>query len=318
MRNAKRFLIPICVGLLSSSVLSPSVSFANFNNVVQRSSHFYNSDGQATPAVRDLLKVTGVKVEGDFAIANVNKAIAHAGWIAPHGVERWDLQLPNNLKGKEEEIIAICHSQLNMAEEIFPQKSKSDGILLLGTTFQGVLDRVNFLWKMVLNGKLDQDNKVFVLTGQRPLNIKEGETPEEMGKIMTRTTPMPNNEYEMMQYVLAHRGIPQGMKVQYVYSEKESGHTRATTKSTMEMFLSLHAATKKTHFVAISNQPYAFYQETALNLALQKHGRADISIEVIGSKADIELDKDNQAAILLDTVAKTSKNLGELGVGVSR
>jgi hypothetical protein len=275
----------------------------------------YDQYGIASKGLQNLLTNSGVIIEGPYHITNINRAIYDAGWAAPPGVERCDLQLPEKLKCKEDIIIDICHSDLKMGKAILPCQSKYDALLFLGASFSRVVNRAKFLWNMAKDRKLDANHEMWILTGVRSLNNKAGETIEVMSKISPAgmLSPAPTNEYEVIKYVFVSLGIPSGIKVRDIYSEIEEGYNRATTFSTMEAFLNLADNRKGSSFAAISNQPYVTYQLTALELALQKSNRSDVTIEVIGDQASIPADKGNYAATLLDTVGKTSQNLEKLG-----
>jgi hypothetical protein len=279
-------------------------------------SNFYNENGFASDAFKILLQITKINLEGRYHISSINKAIKKAGWINEKRLERWDIAPPPELKAKEGDIIDACHIGLKMGETIYPSRKKYDGILFLGAAFFTVVNRWKFYKQMIQDGKLDTIQELWILTGDRNLNEKAGETIEAMSKIIKTQLSInlfPKNELEMIKYVINSLGTPNGTRVKYINSEKEKNHFRATTFSTMVKFIELEEG-QKSNFAAISNQPYALYQLTALKMAEKKLGRKFI-IEPIGSKAIIPKDKHNYVAVLLDTVAKISRNLEQLRIG---
>lgn len=285
-----------------------SVSFQQYNNYF-----LYDESGRASPGLRHLLELTGISIPEPYSMIKINQVMQTAGWKSSIGVERWDMQLKENLKAKQDSIIQVCFEELGMSQAVFPMNTASDGIIFLGATFKPALTRTKFYIELRESGKIaPSTQKLWALTGERKLSAKAHETKEHMLKIVppgNNPLPTPDSEYNMLQYIF-HYLLPKNIEIEYIYSGIDGQHTRATTNSTMIKFLevcTMHDA----HLIVISNQPYVKYQEASLYYALALAGKTDISLEVVGSGVDIGqiIDKDNLAAILLDTVAKTSDYL---------
>jgi hypothetical protein len=274
---------------------------------------FFDSNGVATQKLVDLFAI--MKIQDHKDIYNVYNSLEEIKkWRIHPGVERWNLKLPNNLKNNARGIINICENKFGMKEEVLPKNIKYSGVLFLGATLSRVVDRVGFYHKLV-NGKiLDKKLKIWVLTGERELDEKAGETKENFLKLVPygqKPLPLPTNELGMIKFVFYYL-MPKEIDIEYIYSAKDPNHTRATTASTTYTWAEkIQQSLQKSYYVGISNQPYVDYQELVMNIALQKIGKKNIVVQVVGSEVSQIEDHDNYAAILLDTVSKTISSCNE-------
>ena len=115
----------------------------------------------------------------------------------------------------------------------------------------------------------------------------------------------------MIKFIFYYK-LPNETEVEYIYSEKDPKHTRATTASTTYAWAEkIPELPQKSYYLGISNQPYIDYQESVINLALKKIGKRNIEVHVIGSQTQQQKDPDNHAAVLLDAVSKIIANCNE-------
>jgi len=274
----------------------------------------FDGQGIATEGLSDLLDEAKTKIQSPKNIYNVDDSPDVEKWRTHPGVERWDLELPNKIKNSANSIIDICDN-LGMKEKVLPKNSSYSGVLFLGASFKTVVNRLEFYTKLLNEGVISKELKVWVLTGERKLNKKVGETKENFLELIPsgeKPLPLPRNEFEMIKYVF-HYKMPKNVRVGYIYSKKDPNHTRATTMSTVHEFAKRIPESSQTeHYLAISNQPYVDYQKSAIYLALEKMGRKNIEVHVIGGRAKENDNLNNRAAILLDTVSKIISNCKKL------
>lgn len=99
----------------------------------------------------------------------------------------------------------------------------------------------------------------------------------------------------------------------FVHTLKNNGETRATTETTIYKWVEQCHPTSGI-YLAISNQPYVFYQALSIRKSLLKAGRKDIHVEVAGpavsSKATVG--KEQEAIMLLDNIASIFYEMVEI------
>ena len=280
---------------------------------------YFDEKGQAKEGLIHLLQVTGAPLPDKRDLASIAVILEKSPWSSAPGTDRWDMVLASSIQEKSpsvaSEIIRICEQELGLESVVYPEKNKKYlGVLFLGATLKRVVDRLEFYKKMVKEGKIDSKLPLWVLTGERTLSVKAGETEEYFNRLVPKgekKLPYPKNERDMIKFVF-HYGLRTKNSVKYVFSKKDPNHVRATTASTMVSFLR-EAPSLKGTFLAISNQPYVFYQETVLLLEARKNNFNDVSIVAIGDYPFSPTeDKNNKAAIFLDNVRRTVLNLKSL------
>lgn len=298
------FLKIIMVALMSIAATTYAEQFSGCEKL-------FDSDGMATQGLSELLTITKTQIP---ATRNIYQVCAALEKWRNFGPNRWEFKLPAELKNTKDKVINICEHKLDMQETILPKNFKYSGVLFLGATLSRVIDRLSFYKKLVNSGRVDKTLKMWVLSGDRKIAPEVGETPENFSKIVISTKPpipIPtdkSDELEMIKFIFYYQK-PEEINTEYVYSEKESNYHRATTASTIEAWLKkIPTSPQKTYYLAISNQPFVNYQNSVISYILSKTGRAkDIEIHTIGGETNYQ-DKENQAAILLNTVAKTIYN----------
>jgi hypothetical protein len=277
----------------------------------------FNNNEMASAELMRLLEVTGVKVEGKPNLNNVHKAIEKARWQSPLGTDRWEMELPRELHHKANEIIKVCHDDLGMGKAVIPNAANYSGALFLGAVFKRVVERVIFYKNLLSLGLIDPKLKIWILTGERPLSAAAGESDEALKQIIPeeqKVKTLPTNETEMLKFVF-HYLMPKDVELEYVLAWKDPNHKRATTYTSIEAFLRAlpNSSTANHKFLVISNQPFIIYQQSVMELVLKKLGYPNISVHAVGGQIHTNItNKPQHAAVLLDTIAKTVRNLVEL------
>ena len=244
--------------------------------------------------------------------------------------ERWQTKGLGYLTLTSEQAAAVLNfisKDLGLGQAMRPKQKEYAGVLFLGSTLKNVRDRLKFL-----NACLEQHNfvfnRIYILTGIRPLDPTVGETPESLvdpkGIIAVRSDwkqpagALPNDEGPMIQWVFDQsRSNAIGKdQVTVIYAGIGEGRKRATTKTTVEEWLKTNP--KDGLYLAVSSQPFNFYQKLVIERTLLENKRPGIHIEVIGDAAGEQsygLNKANPddlnkyAAIALDNIARTCYEL---------
>jgi hypothetical protein len=198
--------------------------------------------------------------------------------------------------------------------------------LFLGSTLPSVRRRLTYLNKLYDLNKLPPNLPVYILTGERKLDEAVGETHASLmnsdngvisfHKDWTALQESILDEGEMINLVFSqscHRDIHKNHIIT-VYSPKGEGR-RATTESTVIQWLKEHSPSQG-YYLAISNQPYNFYQENVIRRVLLQAGRTDICVEVVGSGIEMKIKSDdeviNQAKNLLNNISRILHELLEI------
>lgn len=275
-------------------------------------------DGEATDHLVELLGLTGIQIKDDklrsksdwpepkFLLSSrklneitpvvQGKADPKISWFIPKGKERWQNEGLGYITFTTEQakkIIDFIFKDLKMGESMYPKQKEYKGVLFLGTSLEGARGRLKFL-NHVLETKPFQFEKVYLLTGVRPLDKSIGETDEDLldskGLIAIRSDwkkpdgKLPDDEGAMIQWVFdqSRSEMIKKEQVVMVYAPADKQGTRATTLTTIVKFLELKP--EKGVYLAVSDQPYNLYQLLVLKNYLAQQEREDIEIEIIGEK----------------------------------
>lgn len=327
-------------------VLLGSLSFLYLFEEPQKAPNFFDKNNRATDDVVRLLGLTGIRVENDplpsdpdwpeaklvlktRSLKDINEATQgmldpKVAWKRANNQERWQMELATPLTSQQIQKIREIYTKLGLFEEVKPQKISYKGILFLGSTLKSVRPRLAFL-NQLLDSKACTANKVYVLTGERVLSPEVGETKEALlnpknGIIAFRpewTPPqqLPNNETDMVKLVFTQSRHPSLKEedIIYVHSLKATGYSRATTESTVYKWLEL-CKPEPGVYLAISSQPYVYYQQLVIQNALLKAKRSDIQVHTVGPAAsykDSSPITEQYTAELLDNLARIFYGLVE-------
>lgn len=270
---------------------------------------------EVTDPIVKLLGLTGIRIQGDplpagkewpeaklylksraleeVVLATQGKIEPTLTWLGDLEKERWeeDPKKITFLPVQAKEMMDICLKGLKLGDKVTPS-STPKAILFLGDDLSGSRLRLAYLNSLIEEKKLLPSLPIYVLTGERKLDEKAGETGDEFMNPANGILPFRKDwkrpeklnitdEGEMIKLVFAqsrHREIDE-KNIHFVYAPKGL-QKRATTASTVEQWL--QTSPKKGLYVAVSDQPYAFYQECVIRRVLLQNNRSDIVVKVIG------------------------------------
>ena len=310
---------------------------------------YITSNGEVTDAIVNLLGLTGIRIQGDSSKAAENwpepsihlksryleevvplvqgKHDPSITWFGGAKKERWEedseklkISLPQAQSIKE-----VCFNGLKLGEKKYPTKTPK-AILFLGSTLSSVRQRLAYLNELYDLKKLPHALPVYILTGERKLDEAVGETHTNLmnpdnGLISFRQNWIASQESisdegDMINLIFSqsrHTDLHE-KNIVTVYSPKGEGR-RATTESTVIQWLKEYSPSGG-HYLAISNQPYNFYQESVIRRVLLQAGRADICVEVVGPGLEVKTKNDdeiiNQAKNLLNNISRILYELLEI------
>lgn len=246
-------------------------------------------------------------------------------WKRANNKERWEATLPISLSENQmTKIKDIIFNEFKTSQKIKPQSTTYKGVLFLGSTISSVRKRLAYLNKLI-DSKDYTLKSIYVLSGERTLSKVIGETLESLldpnnGDINFRPdwkgpVPFPNNETDMIKVIFDQSKHPslKDEDVIFVHTLKNNGQIRATTETTIYKWIEQCRPIAGT-YLAISNQPYVFYQALTIQKSLLKAGRKDIHVEVVGpAKVPQAILKNEQEVImLLDNVASIFYEMAEI------
>lgn len=313
-------------------------------------SPFFDKNNQATDQVVRILGLTGIRIQNDtltpdkewpdaklilksrsleeITAAVQGKLNQNMTWKRANNKERWEATLPFSLsKDQAIKIKEIAFNEFGLVQEIKPQSPTYKGVLFLGSTLSSVRKRLAYLNKLI-DAKTYTTRPIYVLSGERKLSKAIGEDHKSLlnpdnGEISFRSTwkgPVifPDNETDMIKIIFdqsKHSSL-KDEDVIFVHTLKNNGQIRATTETTVYKWLEQCRPTAGT-YLAISNQPYVFYQALSIRKSLLKAGRKDIHVEVVGpaktiAKTISAKEREQETIALLDNLASIFYEMVEI------
>ncbi|AIL13485.1 hypothetical protein IM40_08280 [Candidatus Paracaedimonas acanthamoebae] len=286
---------------------------------------YIDEEGNITDGVAAYLKLTGIYTNSDIYKEETNQPKAALtinsrklqevvnavqGKIDPKiswmmEGKRWEMYNPLLTPATAKKILEISLQELNLKESAHAQRKDYKGILLLGATAKRFHERILFANHLPVKGI--NFSKVYILTGQRPLEEFEKEQFPLLNDI--------NDEGDM---TLALLKKDSNAKIQenyfYIYSKAPPKSTRATTESTVHEFM--RSNPEPGVYLAVSNGYFIPYQELVIQNCLDKYYPGS-GIQVVGvgpnDEATIEGEDDrkliNRASIFLDNLSRILYNL---------
>jgi len=314
-----RFIFALFIVFSSSLPACRSIHTKNLPKekryVLEDKSKFISVAGEISQPIVKLLGLNGIRIASenmndeknwpeaklyldskklDKVVAAIQGRIDPSiNWLGDTRKERWesDSLKPQLSLYEAESILQICQDMLSLNAKKYPH-SNPQAILFLGSTLLGVRERLAYLNELYDHQQLSPTIPIYILTGERSLDPSIGETKEKLldsknGVISFRSDYQPkdisvDDEGEMISQVFSqsrHKDLHED-RLRLVYSSKGTGR-RATTESTLVQWLKEYVPPSGT-YLAISNQPYVFYQESVINRVLQQQGRKDICVHVVG------------------------------------
>ncbi len=310
---------------------------------------FITPQGEVTDALVRLLGLTGIRVEEDLLTvendwpearihlksrkleevvsAVQGKLDPFITWFGDPSKERWeeDPKKPKLSRLQANHIIDICLGSLRQGEKMLSQVPPK-AILFLGAALTRVRMRLAYLNELYDQKKLSTDLPVYIMAGERKLDESIGETQENLmdsgngivpfRKDWTASQEHIIDEGEMVKLVFSqsrHRDLAE-KNVIIVYSPKGQGR-RATTETNLKQWLKEHSPLAG-KYLAISNQPYNYFQECVIRRVLLQAGRSDICVEVVGPGMEVKVESDeaaiDQAKNLLNNLSRILYELQEI------
>lgn len=245
--------------------------------------------------VLQLLDLTGIK-HNDTLADIVEKT--QQQWLRKPGAERWEIE---SVAFQNEAKIKEIFEQLGLLKDVKPLKSNYTYLLMLGALFSTMQKRFEYaiaLWKSGIRFE-----SIVLLGSARPAVADQGENVAAFLAMSGKETidNIPSTEAEMLQFIYQQSDMPQEMRELPVYlidvpmlPKSDGSMRRPTTADTIEWWLKTNPVAGTC--LAISNQPYVWYQQSVLKTLLPQH----YPIETVGAQGQSNI----SVMLMLDTVAR--------------
>jgi len=259
--------------------------------------HLVVQHGVVSQRILRLLELADVHAN-DSSLASVVTA-TQAVWLRKPGQEYWHMKtLGDDVRA--EAIRKEC-DQLHMLHEIKPARLQYEHALLLGATFETMVERMEYLIQCWNDGV--RFNDIVLLAGARPASAEVREV-EQAFKEYAGIDHLPHaieTETDMLLWIYQHCKMPEAMRqVPVVLVDIPMQMTKNQTLRRPNTADTIHGWLEKSPAIgpvlAISNQPFVLYQESVLKTVLP----SAFDLDVIGNKAEENV----EAGYLLDTLAR--------------
>lgn len=252
-------------------------------------------DRSVNSLVLQLLDLTGVKHNG--TLTDIVQQTQQQ-WLRKPGAERWDIE---SMTFQNEAKIKDIFSSLGLIQEIKPSQNQYTYLLLLGALFGTMQKRFEYaiaLWKSGVRFE-----SIVLLGSARPAVADQGENVSAFLALSGKETieNIPSTEAEMLQFIYQQSDMPQEMRELPVcmidvpmLPKSDGSMRRPTTADTIEWWLKTNPKTGIC--LAISNQPYVWYQQSVLKTLLP----VEYSVETVGASGNSDI----SVMLMLDTIAR--------------
>lgn len=266
-----------------------------FESKTHEKVEFVSKQGTVNPLIFKLLKWTGILYTDGTLASVVDETQKH--WMRKPGSERWDVV--DISSDYQKELYTIC-KELSLFSEIKPEHQEYEYAFVLGALFQRMKLRFEYLVHLWNQGV--RFNSIVFLSGSRPINQAQGENQDELEKWTNiKIQNMPQTETELLQFIYDHIVMPEEMRKLPVYiidvpmlKNTDGTVRRPTTPDTVEWWLKTDPKPGKV--LAVSSQPYVWYQDSVLQTLLS----STFEVDTVGQAC---LD-DPKIGVLLDTLAR--------------
>lgn len=297
----------ICVIFLSNAHNKNKQLSSTLMQHINHTNFIIDSEGNPSEALKAILKATNITHDDSLAsiISATQRTQNDGGWLRATGKERWEI---DELFIQKRESLFSIFKNLGVLDQVIPLQTHYDYALLLGATAYRVRTRLRHLIELWNNGV--QFNTIVVLCGQRTLdpqlesldvllNANNGVLPFKSDWQFNGA--IPKTETDMMQLVFEQSALPEEWKnLSIIFIDtpqqlQENGSwKRPSTQDTVEAWFAINPTPGS--ILAISNQPFVGYQDTALRRFIP----ATFTIETIGQAASASI----KIATLLDNMAR--------------
>ncbi len=269
--------------------------------------YILDSKSNPSPQLLDLLTATDVKHDGTLTgiVRATQFSQNEGGWLRTLGKERWEVK--EVFSEKREQLMAIL-DKLGVIQEIEPTDICYDYAVILGATVHRVRSRLQHLVELWKKGV--RFGSIVVLTGQRLLDPGLESPKELLNKNNTMfpfkhgwqsTGDLPTAEAGMTKLVFEQSPLPaewDNLSITFIDTPKQQtldGKLRRpnTQESIMHW---LKTNPKAGSILAISNQPYVHYQDSAFRCFLPD----TFSLETVGKAVSSK----ERTSSLLDNMAR--------------
>lgn len=257
---------------------------------------FVADNGKINPLIIELLKLTDVVSESDTLSSIVDETQKH--WLRKSGSERWDIV--SDSRDNQEEIRKIFENFFFFSE-IESKYTEYEYAFVLGALFERMKLRFEHLVNLWNKGV--RFNSIVFLSGSRPAQEAQGENKDVLEKWANVTIEiMPQTETELLKFIYDHMVMPEEMRklpVQIIdvpmLQNSDGTMRRPNTADTIEWWLKSNPQLGKV--LAVSNQPYVWYQDSVLKTLLP----SSFEVDTVGQACL----PDQKIGLLLDTLART-------------
>ncbi|MBS0185246.1 MAG: hypothetical protein JSS34_02680 [Proteobacteria bacterium] len=287
-------------------------------------------DGKPSYALQELFQALGYSSTNIFEM----NTIAQRDFLRKAGQERWHMQ---EVSHDKEKIFPILE-KLGVIDAISPTPhmlKSVDYIFIHGATVGRMQNRVTYFLENVwphLTREAQERVKIIFLSGNRKLDttLNEKETlfnPDSSEIQLRPDWQKPNRPIETENdaaQIIWDQLVPDKFlrdKVLFVSAPALKDGKRPTTKDTIKAWLKSFESFQKdplsvsqkerlfwknapdlkaVQILAISNNPYIYYQDQVFRNALEEEGFDHIFLETVGSKAE----SDTLLAVYLDNIAR--------------
>ncbi|HEB41658.1 MAG TPA: hypothetical protein ENI08_01390, partial [Candidatus Dependentiae bacterium] len=247
--------------------------------LADRSLYILDSKGSSSQELLDLLDATNIQHDG--TLESIVKATQcrqdKGGWLRIPGKERWEVK--EIFPEKRAQLMTVF-DKLGTIKEIEPTHNYYNYALILGATVPRMRSRLQYLIELWEKGvRFDSIN---VLVGQRPLDpnlespeilLDKNNTMIPFRKDWQLTGDLPTTEAEAAKLIFEQSPLPaewDNLSVMFVDTPMQPTGTgklrRPTTQDSIIYWLKTDP--KPGSILAISNQPYAHYQDTVLRCSI--------------------------------------------------
>ncbi len=275
--------------------------------LADRSLYIFNSKGNPSTELLDLLDATNIQHDG--TLAGIVKATQYrqdkGGWLRIPGKERWEVK--EIFPEKRAQLMTIF-DKLGMTQEIEPTRNYYDYAFILGATVHRIRSRLKYLIDLWKKGV--RFGGIAVLVGQRPLDsglespkilLDKNNTMLPFKHDWQLTGDLPTTETGAAKLVFDQSVLPttwNDLAITFIDTPMQqtlSGKLRRP--NTQDAVLNwLKTDPKLGSILAISNQPYVHYQDTVLRCCILE----TFSLETVGKATCLQ----ERITALLDNMAR--------------
>ncbi len=298
--NKEQFILKLNL-VLTSILLFSGCSFTKEQPTNQQ---YLFKDGKNNRALNEILRLTNVEHDGTLPSI---VAATQKSWLRRSGTERWEM---DNRYEQISDKITPLFNKLGILEEVKPSKNKYTYAIVHGATVYPVRHRLAYALKLWEEG-VKFDTLVFFV-GARPLD--KNREPESalfrkddkflsIKKDWIKPSIHPKTEAEMAHMVFNQAQLPDGFKevVKVVFvdtpmQKRSDGSLRnPNTGDNVNYWIKMNNP-ERGSILAISNQPYVYYQDVVLNTLLSQ----PFTVETVGPKVTSKL----HVGVVLDNLAR--------------